>query len=248
LERLSYDLDFAVAVPSWEAFEALRQALLNEGSFRAVDGNRHRLVQHGQTRVDLIPIDGTERPDGTIIWPPANNEVMTVLGYREAMATSEKVLLPGGLIMRVVCLPMLMALKLIAWSERGGETEKDATDCWSILSSYQAVGNQDRVYEIAASWPDTAETEFEVDVVAAWLLGSDIGKCLDGPDQRARAQILHIVEQSLALGGESALIRRMSLRQPDDALHRLSALRSGLLGVDPWRYSPEVGSQRGAST
>jgi predicted nucleotidyltransferase len=55
-----------------------------------------------------------EKPDRTIAWPPSDDEVMDVFGFREAQASAVTMMLPGSTKINVVSLPALVVLKLIA--------------------------------------------------------------------------------------------------------------------------------------
>ena len=76
---------------------------------------------------------------------------MTVVGYREALASAIEVKLPENERVLVVSLPMLAVLKMVAWSERHASApRKDAADLLLILKNYLDAGNQKRLYEEAA--------------------------------------------------------------------------------------------------
>ncbi|MEK6770751.1 MAG: hypothetical protein AABY62_03815 [Pseudomonadota bacterium] len=64
--------------------------------------------------VDLVPFGAIERPDRTIAWPPSGSVVMSVFGFREALAATIPVLLPERITAQVVSLPALAILKIAA--------------------------------------------------------------------------------------------------------------------------------------
>jgi predicted nucleotidyltransferase len=49
-----------------------------------------------------------------------------------------------------------MTLKLIAWSDRGRETVKDASDIYHLLTAYADARNTDRLYENELDLADEA--------------------------------------------------------------------------------------------
>jgi predicted nucleotidyltransferase len=132
--RATSDVDLALAVADWAEFGALRSALISSGAFSPHPKVAHKVFHRGRLEIDLIPFGGVERADGTIVWPPEDDFVMGVLGFREALASSIDVLLLGGQRVSVVALPMLSVLKIFAWSERRArEPRKDAPDLLFIL-------------------------------------------------------------------------------------------------------------------
>ncbi|MGB8078279.1 MAG: nucleotidyl transferase AbiEii/AbiGii toxin family protein, partial [Gallionella sp.] len=145
--RRTYDVDFAFMVETWFAFEALRSKLLAIGKFTAAAGNAHRLQFDGGMAVDLVPFGANERSDRTIAWAPDGAVVMSVFGFREALASTILVVLPGGVTAPVVSLPALALLKITAWMERRyDQPGKDAYDLLLILQNYLDAGNHDRLY------------------------------------------------------------------------------------------------------
>lgn len=94
--RATQDIDLAFAVPDWQTYCQLRQSLIDTGDFEAVDVSLHRLRFRAFLPIDLIPFGRIERPDRSITWPPRQEEVMTVLGYREALSTAVEAFLPDN--------------------------------------------------------------------------------------------------------------------------------------------------------
>jgi len=65
---------------------------------------------------------------------------MNVAGFEEALASSVSLTLEDSLSVRVASLPGLTLLKLIAWSDGGRETNKDAADLYRLLTTYADAG------------------------------------------------------------------------------------------------------------
>lgn len=113
--RRTVDLDIAIAAGTWQAFEAVEQRLVAEGAQHAPQP-RHRFQLLGWT-VDVLPFGGVEQ-DGVIVWPPDNDNAMSVVGFEEASLHAFEVILPAGERVLVASPPGLLILKLIAWRER----------------------------------------------------------------------------------------------------------------------------------
>jgi len=156
IERATADVDFALAVADWDDYSATRDALLASGLFRPFRNAAHKLQHAKFGWVDLIPYGALERGDGTIAWPPAGDEVMAVIGYAEAASAAIAVALPRDQRARVVSLPMLAVLKVLAWKDRHRFTQgKDAVDLQLLLRRYLEAGNVDRLY---AEFPHVIRT------------------------------------------------------------------------------------------
>jgi len=128
--RATYDIDFGIAVESWDHFARLKERLIATGNFAADRRALQRLIYSDQgtglsAPVDLIPFGGVASGDGTIEWPPSRDIVMNVAGFEEALTSSLPVEIEPGLVVRAASLTGLALLKLVAWSDRGRETDKD---------------------------------------------------------------------------------------------------------------------------
>lgn len=222
--RKTHDVDFAFMVETWPAFEALRSRLLATGKFAAAPGNAHRLQFDTGMVVDLVPFGAIERPDRTIAWPPSGAVVMSVFGFREALAATIPVLLPERITTQVVSLPALAILKIAAWMERRYvQPGKDAYDLWLILRHYLDAGNRDRLYTEAAQLLERGDFDYEA--AGAWLLGHDMARLL-GID--AKTKIAALLERELNPNGSLALVGDMRA-DPDAAVALLRALTRGFM-------------------
>jgi predicted nucleotidyltransferase len=174
--RATQDVDFAIALDDWARFDALKAALVATGSFAPAADRVHLLhykpAEYGHAfPVDLIPFGGVEQEAHRIAWPPDMNVVMSVAGYAEALASALEVDAGHGLIVRVVSIPALAALKLLAWDERGLLDNKDAQDLLFLLQHYHEAGNQVRMYDEAIGLLQAAA--FDLSLAGAALLGQD---------------------------------------------------------------------------
>ncbi|MCA2998428.1 MAG: nucleotidyl transferase AbiEii/AbiGii toxin family protein [Rhodocyclaceae bacterium] len=225
--RQTEDIDIALAVPSWEAFAALRERLVNDFGFAEVPGIQHQLrFAQGDFKlpIDIVPFGGLERPDRTIAWPPAGDEVMDVFGFREARSNAIMMTLPEDVTVNVVSLAALAVLKLTAWQARHyAAPRKDAYDLQFIAKHYLDAGNRDRLWEQFSSWAD-AEDDYEI--AGARMLGNDIGALLDGVG-RDRIAALLLSQTSEDTNGVLAL--EMNRNDPERAMESLRAIRAGLL-------------------
>lgn len=173
--RATRDVDFAIAVESWEKFYSMRNALLATNVF--VPGNvDHRLYLKGtNVPIDLIPFGGVAEDD-TIAWPPAKDTIMRVAGFEDAMAASIKVEVSPALTVPVVSLAALAILKVFAWQDRK-TTDKDALDLYRVISTYADAGNEDRLYDPESPYMERFNYDPDCGRRARWSRWPDAREC-----------------------------------------------------------------------
>ena len=233
ITRATEDVDLALAIENWDEFDSVRSALLSTGKFAPYSGAIHKLRYREQCWIDLVPFGAVERPDGIIAWPPAGEEVMRVLGYKEANATAIHVTLPESQVVRVVSLPMLAVLKVLVWKDRQAYApRKDALDLALILHNYLDAGNTDRLYRDMAH---LLTADFDFEKTGAWLAGRDARTLVQQNSDQADAMIRSIAEVVLPeidLAGRLTLVAEMSAPDPESALQLLVAFHRGLTGIE----------------
>jgi len=177
--RATRDIDFGIAVESWDQFARLKESLVATGGFESNRRMLHRLVYSNQAAgfslpIDLIPFRGVASANSTIEWPPSQDIVMNVAGFEEALASSVSIEIDENLRVRVASLPGLTLLKLVAWSDRGRETNKDAADLYRLITAYADAGNTDRLYDHEIDLLEAAG--FDMELAGAELLGRDVAR------------------------------------------------------------------------
>lgn len=227
VRRETHDVDFALTVPDWAAFQALRQALVASGLFQDVPAVLHRLRHGSGLPVDLVPFGAIETEQRQIVWPPGGDVVMDVFGFQEAWATAVAVELPA-VQARVVSLPALAWLKLVCWQDRHRRSPgKDAQDLQLILNHYLDTGNEPRLWDEFVGW--TQEDGFDYELTGARMLGRDIRQQLNA---EARGRIAAIVTQQAQAEQPGILPNEMNPRNPEQAVALLRALLEGLATED----------------
>jgi predicted nucleotidyltransferase len=169
--RSTKDWDIAIPIGNWSDYRVLRDRLTQGDSprFKTTD-NAHQFI-HLETRiaVDIVPFGKIGEPDQQIEWPDSGNP-MNVAGFDEALqhASIETI---DGLELQVVDTPALVALKLIAWGDRGERTRKDLDDIDFILKNYS---DDERVYEELID--ELVNGDIEYIDAPIYLVGQDIRK------------------------------------------------------------------------
>lgn len=174
--RATNDVDFAIALESWEQFEGIKALLLQTGRFTADRESAHRLFYDLESYgygypLNIIPFGRIEDGTNHIAWPPDKAIVMNVVGYEDALHATVRVEVADDFVLKVVSIPALAALKLFAWADRGRKNRKDAEDLYFLLKQYASAGNLGRLYEDAFDLAE--ESGFDVDLAGAALLGRD---------------------------------------------------------------------------
>ncbi len=177
--RATRDIDFGIAVRDWDQFAWLKERLVATGQFEFDRKMLQRLIYFDLSAEFSIPIDlitfrGVVSDDYTIKWPPSRDIVMNIAGFEEALASSISIQLEDNLTVRVASLPGLALLKLIAWSDRSHETNKDAADLYRLLTTYADAGNTDRLYEHEMDLLEAVG--FDMELAGAQLLGRDVAR------------------------------------------------------------------------
>ena len=167
--RATLDVDFAIAVESWDKFHRMRNALLATEEFVPTKVEHRLYFKESEIPIDLIPFGGVAEGD-TIAWPPAKDTVMTVAGFEDAMAASIQVQVSSTLIVPVVSLASLAILKIFAWEDRK-TTDKDAVDLYRVISTYADAGNEDRLYD--PDIPHMEKFNYDPESAGAALAGED---------------------------------------------------------------------------
>lgn len=140
VQRATADIDFALQVPSWDAFATLRKELIRKNFSET--NTAHRLIGPNNWPIDIVPFGGIADEKANIQWPPSGDFVMNVLGFQEALSNANTVRLCDAPILDMpVASPEGMAvLKLIAWTDRAADLrKKDAKDIAYLLTTYENI-------------------------------------------------------------------------------------------------------------
>jgi predicted nucleotidyltransferase len=119
--------------------------------------------------VDLVPFGEIEEPEGSIQWP-GSGAVMTVIGFREGDEHATRIDLAPGVSVRVVTIPTLVILKVVAYYDR--RKIDDLADVLFILENYSRYELEDRIFDELAELLARGDLPFEQ--AGAFLLGRDV--------------------------------------------------------------------------
>lgn len=166
--RATQDVDVAVALADWDAFDELTGRLPPVGT----NGIRY-LVD--QVPVDFLPFGEVEDPEGTVT-PERRRDTMSVFGMREVFEHSAALPLGDKLSVRIPSPAGYTALKMAAWADRSIHGElRDAQDLGLALFWYaESPVIEDRLYGTEEGNTVLVAADMDVRRAAAGLLGRDV--------------------------------------------------------------------------
>jgi predicted nucleotidyltransferase len=224
-QRETKDVDIALAMPDWKTFETLKARLIESGNFRAPGAAGQRLRHRSDLPLDLVPFGHIETAERRIAWPPRGDVVMDVFGFREALATAHRIVLPGNVHTHLISLAALALLKLVCWQDRHYQyPRKDAHDLNLIIRNYLIAGNEERLWNTFSAW--TEEDDFDFERTGARMLGYDMRLLLDDV---GIGKVSAILSEQSNHETPGLLPTEMSAHEPERARALLEALLKEML-------------------
>ena len=135
--RTTKDLDLAVFINDTAEYDALLTWLVEQQGFARAQSSAFCLLYpsatgSGHVAVDLMPFGAIADEAGDVYFSGRGMERISTVGFTEVLAEAATVATPTGQQWRVVTLPGIVVLKLVAWQDRP-ERGKDAVDIWNLL-------------------------------------------------------------------------------------------------------------------
>lgn len=227
--RATKDVDLACSIRDWRAYARFHAALAATGEFTPVSGIAHRLsYRGGALTVDIMPFGGLEKPPGEIAWPPDFATRMGVTGFADVHDHCILVTVSPGVVVKVVSLPGLAILKLIAWSERKDQTTRDGADIAFLCRHYGPLCVYARL--TGEDYKVLGAEDYDVERAGVRLLGRDAA-ALMRPGTRAR--VLAVLSAELTDASGLRLALAIAGREQDEehfhrALETLRVLKAGV--------------------
>lgn len=173
--RKTKDVDFAVLVESWAAFEFLRNQLFHSHLFSPHPNVNvpHKIYYQHSIEVDLVPFGPLVDKDGLLrCWPNDFGNTMNLTGFNEAFRSSVIKNL-GNLEIRTLALESLVVLKLVSWNDQKDRI-KDAIDLALIIQEHANLPDRSELLW-SNPYSDLVTIEEEYEDQVARLLGRQIG-------------------------------------------------------------------------
>jgi predicted nucleotidyltransferase len=232
--RRTLDMDIGVLVGTWAQYSRLIQYLSDRYPFvREREGILHRYRYRGRLLLDIIPFGALADELGEIFWPPDADPQMCVLGFEEALDHAILVQVDAGLQTRVVSLPGLAMLKLLAWADRRYRTGSDIYDLVTILKCYGEI-HQERLFE---EHKDIFEEHgYDVEMAGVVVLGKDMALIMSKGTQKRVARILLQGDTDVSenhddetCSSNEQLVLELQCRLPGQQYERAERLVKGML-------------------
>ncbi len=209
-QRKTIDYDLAVIVESWEHYHNILTAIEEIGFQR--EKNTQRLYS-SDFIIDVIPI-GKVEVDSTISWPPDFDIVMNVIGFHEVYESALIFSLENGKQFKIASLAGLVILKLIAWSERRMDTNKDAEDLLFILNNYNDF---DSSYLFEENSDLLTSKGYDYQVAGAVVLARHVLKVLNS-NVKLQEKLISILDVNLKSLEECKLLKNSINKSNDFSL------------------------------
>lgn len=197
--RRTKDLDIAIAIPDWDAFEQIKERLVADGFKKSND--MYQRFYYGAYEVDIVPYGVVAKEDDNIYWPPEEVVAMSVKGFDEVLSEAITVSIDDEFKVKIASLHGLFLLKLNAWLDRNAKTSKDAEDMSFILSNYFMANLNREIHQEVYDWEN-----FDEYIVGGYWLAHDLVTLLNVNQLNYYKEV---IEGELAKQEESRLINQM---------------------------------------
>jgi predicted nucleotidyltransferase len=205
--RTTEDVDIAIALDLdvWPEFVS---HLISHG-WKQRQSLEHRWRGPHGTLIDIIPAGTKLREQGRLVWPKSEM-TMSLAGFDHVFADSIERELAPDLRIKIVPLPVLALLKILAFMDNPHARQKDLEDFAEMLQRYEKDSDRrfsDGVFDAGVSFEQAG----------AFLLGLDVAN-LCTPNE---ARLVDNLISQVSNGEHRALItlRRSRLQASDSADH-----------------------------
>jgi predicted nucleotidyltransferase len=168
-KRTTRDVDICIYVHDLVQYKKVQQALITGEGFSRDAREPYRLYGPDGGMLDLIPFGDIER-DGTV-WLDDPPMELSVYGTKAVSGGA----VPALGAFKVITLPGLCVLKLLAWDARPEWRGKDLEDVYFIFRHYFEIGG-DALYE--QPYNDLLTEDFDPNIAAARMLGRQMAEVL----------------------------------------------------------------------
>ena len=223
--RVTRDIDYSVYIGNYEEWNELNEYLLNEG-FNRDEKQPYRFYYKGFT-IDLLPFGGIEENGEVILKNPTTE--LSVYGCKEVV--EEAIVIHDKY--KVVTLPGLCIMKLIAFNERPDRT-KDMDDFLLILFNYHEIAGE-QLFE--GYHDDLIENDFELPVASARLLGRHMQSILN-KNENLKNKIVTIFKERLGKFSDEDIQQMYNVRDKDDKqVEQMKLISEAIKGIND-EYTP----------
>ncbi len=196
--RGTKDIDFAVMVSSFAEYGKIKDDLIQKG-FNQVKVPFTLYHSQFNVAIDLLPFGQIEQSE-TVNF--TEREItMNVLGFKEALAQPNEVILDETLSIQVPPLHGMVMLKLISWSDRPEVRLTDLDDIYRILSYYFDTESD----SIFSDHFDLLDVDpFDQKLIAAEVMGRNISALLK-KSPRLQERVMKVLDENTSKPAKSSI-------------------------------------------
>ena len=205
-KRVTMDLDIAIAINDWSAFDVLATQIVSLPNFTKDTKQQQKFLYKSNFEIDIVPYGGIKNQNDKIYWPPDESFAMTVLGFEEVEDSLLKIQIDEEVNFEIVSLEGVFLLKLFAWKDRSNKTTKDAEDLGFLLNNYFNI-NRDSSFDEPYNKVYDLEDFTELNA-GAIILGQKLNLML-AKSPPVKAKLKSILEENIAKAEESKLINQI---------------------------------------
>ena len=205
--RVTMDLDIAIAVDHWEDFENLSEDIIALPNFTKDAQQQQRFLYKEKFQVDIVPYGGIKDQNDKIYWPPDKSFAMSVIGFEEAEQNLLTINLDEELTFDIVSLEGVFLLKLFAWKDRFHKTSKDAEDIGFILNNYLNINRNisfDEPYSKVYDLDDYTELR-----AGAMILGMKLNEMLS-QSPTVKTKVTALLTEDIERAENSKLLNQIT--------------------------------------
>ncbi len=210
--RHTADVDLVVAVDVHELADIAQRP-----GWKQHPRKEHEFRSPRGARIDILPASAPLVEEGAIRWPSGHVMSLAGMDLAFAHAVAHEV---GILRVDVAPPPVVTTLKMVSFTERSWDRERDLADIAHVLDLHVDEDSDRR-------WDEARDVEF--DLASAFLLGRDVGRLMGKTHRVLVASFLDVVaDPESAEHARMAQLGPASWRGQDDPLERrLDAFRQG---------------------
>jgi len=186
-KRTTRDIDFCVYVKDLFQYKEVQKWLIEREGFTRDKSQPYRMYAPDGQMIDLIPFGEIEQDNAVFLDDPPME--LSVLGTKEITDSSIAI----DKTFKVITLPGLCVLKLIAWNDKPEIRAKDLEDFNFLLHNYFSISGEG-LYE--QPFDDLLNNDFQPQIAAARMLGRQINEILN-ESARIRNKVLEILPRLL---------------------------------------------------
>lgn len=214
-KRTTTDIDYLVYVKDRETWDALVKYLDEEGF------QRDEELPYRFGNIDLIPIGGIVQNGEVLLEDPAIS--LSVVGCKEV--TEQASVQEGNF--KIITLPGLCILKLIAFDEKPDQRAKDYDDYLYLVQRYYEIGGAE-VFSVEHE--DLITDDFDYTIASARLLGRQMQQVLS-VNEGLRNKVMEILKSRLRGFSFEEIDQMYAVDKKDEKVEEFKLVAETLKGI-----------------